>query len=194
MPKANENPYSLIDIPEIIIPNKVIEYARKVSPLLDRENRGQKTMDGGEFKNIKGTIGQWAVHKYLKDKGWEHTYAKPYVKEQYGDQYDIVFGTGDVWEVKTRDWWKPDYFYNIRLLMGTHEKVAFETKKPDYYIFVTLTKDYTKAYILGGILGYDLWNTLQDLTEEEQEYMKYPTEGKIYSRQLIPILKVILRV
>ena len=191
MPKAYD--YKITDIPEIIIPQKVIDYARKISPLLDKENRGQHTMDGGEFKNVKGTIGQWAVHRYLLDHNWKHDYAQPYVKEQYGDQYDIVFGTGDIWEVKTRDWWKPDYFYNIRLLMGTHEKDSFETKKCDHYIFVTVTKEYDKAYILGGIDGCKLWETLHDLEDDEKPHMRYPTEGKIYSRELTPILRVILR-
>lgn len=194
MPKANDNhPYNLIDIPEIYIPDKVLEYARKIAFLLERENKGQKTRYGTDQRDIKGFIGQWAVHRYLKDEGWDHEFSKPYVEKQYGDSFDIKFGD-ELWEVKTRDWWKEDYFFNIRILMGEHEKLTFDHKKKcDYYIFVTTTRDYKKAYILGGISGYGLWNSLQNLTESEGKYIKYPTEGKIYSRQLAPIRKVILK-
>ena len=191
MPKAND--YKLSDIPVIDIPKKVLLYAEKVSEHLKKENKGQKTMLGGDFRDIKGTVGQWAVHKYLLNEGWKHTFSKPYVKGQCGDQYDIIFGDEDIWEVKCRSWWKEKYFYNIRLLMGEHEYENSKTKRCDYYIFTTTNKDYTKAYILGGIGGYELWNDLEDLTGEEEQYMKYPTRGKIYSRQLTPIRNLILR-
>ena len=38
----------------IDIPNEIFEWAVNISPKLDEENRGLKTKDGGEYKNIKG--------------------------------------------------------------------------------------------------------------------------------------------
>jgi len=186
--------YELKDIPVIDIPNPVIEYAKEVATLLDKENQGKKTMDGGKNKNIKGTIAQWAVHKYLEDNGWYHEYSKPYTKEQHGDKYDILFAGEEVWDVKCRDWWNEEYFYNHRILMGEHEFDSFCEKPCDYYIFTTLEKDLSKAYILGGLVGYDLWDKLQELKESEKTHMKYPTKGKTYSRYLTPIRDLILRV
>lgn len=192
--KRKRNKYKITDIPAIDIPESVLEHARKVAPKLGGENRGQKTMDGGVFKDIKGVLGQWAVHKYLSNSGWLHTYSEPYIEKQYGDQYDILFAGYERWDVKCRDWWKPEYFYNIRLLMGEHEYAKFEHEKHcDYYIFTTVAKDYSQAFILGGIGGHDLWNKLTDLSEDEKQYMKYPTKGKIYSRFLTPIRNLILK-
>lgn len=194
--KVKEFDYQLKDIIPIEVPDEVKKEAERVSPLLNSENAGYNTMDGGKFKNIKGYIGQWAVDSYLNScnngKGWLHTYSEPYIQEQYGDRFDILFLNEFVWDVKCREWWSEDYFYNIKLLMGCHEEKAFNDKKCDYYIFTTVSRDFKMAYILGGMEGNKLWNSLSDLTDEDKKHIWYPTKGKIYSRDLTPVAKIVM--
>jgi len=98
--KVTEYPYQLNDIIVIHVPPERFAWARRVAPLLDKENKGRKTNDGGEHKNVKGCLGQWAVNEYLNIRGWDHDYSEPYVEEQYGDKFDIGF-CGDIFEKQT---------------------------------------------------------------------------------------------
>lgn len=183
------------DIITIPIPVKILDWARKVSPLLDNENHGSNTQDGGEYKNIKGCLGQWAVHQYLVDKNWDHRYEEPYVKEQYGDHFDIKF-CGDVWDVKCRGWWNEKWCLNNDIFMTKKEQVDSskpDHKKCDYYVFCTVDKEWENIYILGIKSFVKVWLELQDLTEEELKHTKIDTSGTVSVRSLTPLKKHILR-
>jgi hypothetical protein len=182
--------YKRSDIPTIPIPPSLLSQVKEWAIKMDRENHGRKTRDGGDYKDVKGCLGQWGVHQYLVDNKWSHSYSPPYVKEQYGDQYDIKF-CGEIWDVKCREWWNEDYYYNIKIKMGEHEKT--EAKPCDSYIFTTTDKEYNNIYILGAIPYHNLWNELQPLDDISNSMMKFPCAGSIPSRNLIPIRDFILR-
>ena len=186
--KVTEFPYQLKDI--IVIPTtpEIVEKYRIAATNMGKENKGGKTRDGGDYKDLKGCLAQWAVHEYLNDCGWEHEYREPYVEKQYGDEFDIKF-CDEIWDVKGRSWWDEKWFFNIDILMGVHEKT--EAKSADWYIFCTVDKEYKNVYILGGKTSYDTWNELQEV--KDQSHLPFPAEGSFKSRTLTPIRKLILR-
>lgn len=177
------------DIITIPIPQPLLEEVTEWAKKMDQENQGKRTRDGGDFKNIKGCLGQWAVHQYMNAYKWEHTYSPPYVKNQHGDSYDIGF-CGETWDVKCREWWDENYFFNIKMKMATHEHT--ESKPGDTYIFTTIDREYTNVYILGGLPYNTVWNNLTPISDYDQSQMKFPCAGYILSRDLIPIKKLIL--
>lgn len=186
--------YERSDIITIPVPPDILEVARSTSVLLDKENEGKYTRDGGADKNIKGYLGQWAVHTYLNScnngRGWYHLYSEPYVKGQHGDKFDILFGGTDKWDVKCREFWTEEYFYNIKMIMSEHERD--ESKPCDAYIFCTPDLDYKNIYILGGNDYHYVWNNLTDIPEEAKSHLKFPAAGYVISRTLTPIEKLIL--
>lgn len=174
------------DVIIVPIPDEILKWAERAAVKLDTENFGSNTVDGGKHKNIKGCLGQWAVHKYLEDNRWKHTYSKPYVEKQYGDSFDIKF-LDQIWDVKCRDWWNEEYFFNIRLNMTKKERG--KPKSCDYYVFCTVDTSYKNVYIL-GIQTYDkVWKELNPIDRT----MKIPTAGFIRSNILIPLKKHIIR-
>jgi hypothetical protein len=183
------NSYKLSDIVVIPTTQEIVSEVTKWAKMMGKENFGLRTRDGGSERDIKGCLGQWAVHQYLTVMGWDHEYSPPYVEKQYGDAFDIKF-CGDIWDVKCRSWWKEDYFYNIDILMGKHEKT--EAKPCDYYIFTTTDREYKNIYILGGKTYYDTWNELKEVID--QSHLPFPAEGSFKSRTLTPIRKLIMRV
>ena len=179
--------YTLEDIIIVPVPPSELLRARKWAKAIGEENKGERTRDGGDDRDIKGCLAQWAVHKYLEDAGWDHTYSLPYIKDQHRDQFDLLF-SDEIWDVKCRGWWKEEYYYNISILMATHEKS--EAKPCDYYIFCTTDTSFNNIYILGAKSYDSTWNELQPV---DQSKMRFPTAGELKSRSLTPLRKHILK-
>lgn len=183
------------DVITIPIPDHILKWAKKAAVELDRENDGENTQDGGSDKNVKGNLGQWAVSKYLTDSNLKHTYEKPYVKEQYGDRFDIEF-CGDIWDVKCRGWWSEEWWLNNNIFMTLREQkeaMKPDHKKTDYYIFCTVDKEWKNIYILGVKSFVKVWSELKDLTERELKHTVIDTAGTVSVRSLTPIKKHIWR-
>lgn len=53
------------DIKKIPIPKDIFEEFQEKAQKLMIENKGFKTRNGGDQRDIKGSLGQWAVHNFL---------------------------------------------------------------------------------------------------------------------------------
>ena len=179
-------PLHYIQIP---ITDEILAFAREKAPLMDAENQGRNTLDGGKDKNVKGIVGQWAVRQYLIQQKWNHTYSEPYVPEQYGDPFDIIVAKTDVWDVKCRGWFEGIKEYRT-ILMTKKEEADKDKKECDYYMFTTVDYKYRNCYILGGIRSYLLWDKIKKVDPKRK--MPIPTAGYLHTKHLAPIYKVIL--
>jgi len=179
----NKNNYIAIPIPP-----DILEWAIKIAQLLDEENEGSNTMDGGKEKNVKGSLGQWAIAQWLSANNWLHDYSQPYIPKQYGDPYDLFVNGIDIWDVKCRDWLDTIDKYGS-ILMGENEQKS--TKKCDYYMFCTPDREYKNIYIIGGITKSGLWNNIIEISEKVQERLLYRAAGKIWVSRLKPIHHII---
>lgn len=177
----------LKDIKKVPIPEELLEKATAWAKALDRENAGEKTLEGGVEKNIKGCIGQWAVHALLDSWNWPHKYSEPYQKDLHGDDFDIKVA-GEVWDVKCRNKWNEEYFYNIEALFTEQEK----EKECDYYIVCTPDEGMKNVYILGAISYQDLWDNLKPAAEGRS--YRFEPAGRIFSHNLSPFHKFVFRV
>jgi hypothetical protein len=183
--------YKLSDIIIIPITPERLLWAKESAKKLDEQNTGSNTQEGGKDKNIKGCLGQWAVHTYLENNKLEHTYSKPFVDKQFGDTFDIKF-CEDTWDIKCRGWWYEPTFGNLRLLMT--QKEQDKPKKCEFYIFTTVDRDFKNVYILGAKSYSKTWEYLEDLTEAEENIIRFPTAGVVISRSLTPLYQHIWKI
>lgn len=174
------------DIVQVTVTPYMMRGARRDAKNLAR-NIGAKTKDGGDLRDVKGSLGQQAVHIKLEDWNLRHKYSDPFDKDSCGDDFDIKYGN-EIWDVKTRGWWNDKYFFNIKLYMGEHE----EERKPDFYVFATNDYGMDYVYILGVIGSGKLWKSLK--TPEKNVKFRFPSAGYIYSRELEPFRDFAMRV
>ena len=82
--------------------------------------------------NLSGVIGEYVVHRYLKDSEWKNTY-----------DYDLIHGDKKI-DVKTkRSKFKPLDGYDVAVAETSQHQEC------DEYIFVTVLNDASKAWIVG---------------------------------------------
>lgn len=176
------------DIRIIRVTKEMLDKAHDDAMHLDKENAGSKTREGGELKNVKGSLAQQAVYQYLSSSPVLFNvleYSDPYQKGLYGDSFDLkIFG--ETYDVKCRGCWNEKYWYNLDFMMGEHE----HKEKVDNYIFTTVDSDLEHVYIIGGISYSDLWNRIEQ--PRNIQNLKFPTAGCIHIKHMKPLMKFIL--
>ena len=84
--------------------------------------------------NLAGVIGEYIVHKHLRDSKWENTY-----------DYDLIYKDKKI-DVKTKRCnSEPLHFYDCSIAETSLHQIC------DEYVFVRVLNDFTKAWILGGM-------------------------------------------
>lgn len=176
------------DIKVIRVTQEMLDKARSDAMHLDKENAGRKTREGGELKNVKGSLAQQAVYMYLSYSPVLFNaveYSDPYQEHLYGDDFDLkIFG--ETYDVKCRGNWNEKYWYNMDFMMGEHE----QKKKVEHYIFTTVDEDMENVYICGAIAYDTLWSRIEEPRFKSE--LKFPTAGCIHIKHMKPLMKYIL--
>ena len=124
---------------ELSVNKEIIKKANdRLNLITTKDNRLSKF--GSERKRIyEGYIGEEIIKKYLNIN---------HVTDDYN--YDLISNKGKRLEIKTVSCsFKPklDYLCTV----NSHSLDHIHKQNADYYIFIRLLKDYTKAWILGWI-------------------------------------------
>lgn len=186
----NTKSFTVDDVPSIKITGEMILQAEEDAVQLEKENYGKNTRVGSKDRDVKGSLGQQAVHIYLSQANIPHKYSKPYEPKQYGDYGDFVIYE-EIYDAKCRGFVNLDYgksLKNFSALIGEHEK----ENKTDHYIFTTIDNREEYIYILGAISKKDLFKNLSPVPDYVK--LKFQSAGKLYATKLKPLLPYINRV
>ena len=146
------------------------------------ENYGRNTRLGSSDRDIKGSLGQQAVHVLLSNMNVPHRYSKPYEPKQYGDLGDFnIFG--QTYDCKCRGTFSGLRYFSF--LMGEHER----NNKTDNYIITSVDSGMDNVFVLGAISKADLFSKLKEVDAD----LKFPSAGKFMGRDLVPLTKFIFR-
>ena len=152
-----------------------------------QENYGRNNRDGGNLREVRGSLAQQAVKVWLDTQtSIDYEWSDPFQKGLYGDKWDFIIA-GESYDVKCRNWWNPTYYYNVDFFMGVHE----QNKEVDNYIFTTTDRNMEAVYIYGAISYTRLWNKLE---KPHNKPGKFPNAGTIHCRNLVPLYKYIYKI
>jgi|TARA_Y100000310_G_C20098893_1_gene541770 hypothetical protein len=120
--------------------NKCRSRAKDIGKLKNSITRGKG--------NLAGIIGEYIVHKHLKNSKWENTY-----------DYDLIHKNKKI-DVKSKRCNSPPLdFYECSIAeTSLHQEC-------DEYVFVRILNDFTKAWILGRMTQKKYFKTARKMIE-----------------------------